>query len=84
MESIGFSPCATSTTDPEGRFAMPTTFAPETLERYRSMTPDEVIREVTDAVYRSGAASSDDFLDAFDELVERGVLSWDQVEDRIP
>jgi hypothetical protein len=60
---------------------MTTSFDSETLEKLRGMTPREAVEAVKDAVYRAGAASSDDFLDAYEELVERGILSWDQVEE---
>jgi len=60
---------------------MAVAFDPETLARFRSMRPTEVFRVAKDAVYRSGASSSDDFLDIYDELVRQGILSWDQVEE---
>ena len=56
-------------------------FDPETLERFRSLSPQEIYVEVTEAVHRSpGAASSEDFLDALEALVDEGILSWDQIE----
>ena len=42
--------------------------------------PAKAYREATDAVYRSGAASSADFLDVYEQLVENGILSWDEIE----
>jgi hypothetical protein len=60
---------------------MAVVFDPETLARFRTMKPLEVFREAKDSVYRAGASSSDDFLDIFEELVNQGVLSWDQVEE---
>ena len=60
---------------------MPIKFDPETLERFRRLTADEVCREVTEAVQRvPGGAGSEDFLDALETLVDEGILSWDQIE----
>jgi len=60
---------------------MPIKFDPETLERFRRLTPDEVCREVTETVHRiPGGAGSEDFLDALETLVDEGILSWDQIE----
>jgi hypothetical protein len=56
-------------------------FDPETLERFRAMTPQQIYREVTDAVHRApGAKGSEDFLEALESLVDEGILSWDQIE----
>jgi hypothetical protein len=56
-------------------------FDPETLDRFRRMTPQAVCREVTDAIRQSpGAGGSEDFLEALESLVEEGILSWDQIE----
>ena len=57
-----------------------TSFDPETLERWRSLGPRGTYREVREALHRMGAASSEDFLEAFEELVERGLLTWDGIE----
>jgi len=54
---------------------------PETLLRLRTLSPRRAFEEVRNAVYRSGAVSSDDFLDAYEELVLHGVLSWEQIEE---
>lgn len=53
---------------------------PETLERLRTMTPRQAYQTARDAVYRSGAVSSEDFLDVYDQLVDEGILTWEQVE----
>lgn len=55
-------------------------FDPDTIERLRALDPRRAYAEVRDAVFRSGAVSSDDFLEAFERLVEEGVFTWDQVE----
>ena len=60
---------------------MPVKFDPKTLERFRSMTPQQICREVTDAVHEApGPTGSEDFLEALESLVEEGILSWDQIE----
>lgn len=56
-------------------------FDPETLERFRVLTPYEVYVEVTEAVHQiPGPTSSEDFLDALDDLVNEGILTWDQID----
>ena len=52
----------------------------ETLERLRSLSPHEVLRAVTDAIHGAGPAGSEDFLEVFDQLIERGILTSEQVE----
>jgi hypothetical protein len=60
---------------------MPIKFDPETLERFRTLTPGEIYTEVTEAVHRAPAGpGSEDFLDALEILVDEGILSWDQIE----
>jgi hypothetical protein len=56
-------------------------FDEQTLARLRSMPPREAFEAAKDAVYRSGAVSSDDFLDAFEALVDHGVLSREQIDE---
>jgi hypothetical protein len=64
-----------------GEAIMSVKFDPETLERFRAMTPQQICREVTDAVHRApGDKGSEDFLEALESLVEEGILSWDQIE----
>ena len=56
-------------------------FDPETLERFRSMTPKQIYSAVNEAVHKApGSPGSEDFLDALDSLVDEGILSWDQIE----
>ena len=60
---------------------MPIKFDPDTLERFRRLTPNEICAEVTAAVHAvPGGAGSEDFLDALESLVDEGLLSWDQIE----
>ena len=56
------------------------TFDPETLDRWRKLGPEVTYSEARRALYRLGASSSEDFLDAYEELVERGLLSWEEIE----
>jgi hypothetical protein len=51
----------------------------ETIARFRTMSPEDVFRQVTDAVYAAGGAGSEDFLDVYEQLVEEGILRLDQV-----
>ena len=52
----------------------------ETLERLRELSPREAFRNVTDTIYRAGGVSSDDFLDVYEQLVDAGILSWEEIE----
>jgi len=52
-----------------------------TLEQFRRLTPHKAYLAAKDAVYRSGAVSSEDFLDIYEQLVDEGILSWDQIEE---
>src|SRR5262245_59748487 len=56
-------------------------FDPDTIERFRSTDPRQAFLEVKSSIYRMGGVSSEDFLNAFDELVDAGVLSWEQIEE---
>jgi len=55
-------------------------FDSETVQRLRTQNPREAYHEVKTAIYRAGESSSEAFLDAFEELVDAGVLTWDQIE----
>ena len=52
----------------------------ETLERLRALPPRDAFRDATDAVYRAGAVSSDDFLDVYEQMVDAGILSWEEID----
>lgn len=56
-------------------------FDESTLERFRGMQPREVYEEARDAVYRLGSATSEQFADVYDELVDKGILTWSQIEE---
>jgi len=60
---------------------MPSVFDPETLDRIRVLPPRQAYETVRGLVYRSGARTSEDFREAFEELVEQGILTWEQVEE---
>lgn len=55
-------------------------FDPETLDRFRTMTARSAYDEAKDAVWRSGGATSDDFVEVYQELVDAGILDWEQIE----
>ena len=55
-------------------------FDPETLDRFRTLPARRAYEEARDAVWRAGAATSDDFLDVYQELVDAGILDWEQIE----
>jgi len=59
---------------------MATQFDQQTIERFRTLSTQQVVEQAKDAVYRSGAASSDDFMDIYQQLVDEGLLSWEQIE----
>lgn len=59
---------------------MPLEFDRETIERYRSLPADEAFEQVRSAVYRTGSVGSEDFLEAYEQLVREGVLTWEQIE----
>lgn len=56
-------------------------FDTETLDRFRDMPPRDVFVEARSSVYRMGAATSDDFLEVYQALVDEGILSWEQIEE---
>ena len=60
---------------------MASVFDPETLDRIRMLPPRQAYEAVRDLVYQSGSRTSEDFRDAFEELVEHGILTWEQVEE---
>ena len=60
---------------------MPELFDSETIERLRTLTPREAYDSVKGALYRQGPTASEDFLDAYEELVHAGILTWEQIEE---
>ncbi len=56
-------------------------FDTETLDRIRGMSPCEAVEETKRLVWANGGTSSDDFHEAFEALVEQGILTWEQIED---
>ncbi len=60
---------------------MASVFDPETLEMFRTLPPRQVYDNARHLVYRSGATTSEDFRDAFEELVDHGILTWEQLEE---
>lgn len=59
---------------------MPLEFDRETIERYRSLPAREVFEQVRSAVYQTGSVGSEDFLEAYEQLVREDVLTWEQVQ----
>jgi hypothetical protein len=53
---------------------------PETLERLRTLPPREAFEECRRAVHRAGRAGSEDFLEIYEQLVEAGIVSWEEIE----
>jgi hypothetical protein len=60
---------------------MPEIFDPEQIEILRGLPAREAFERVKDALYRNGGATSDEFLDAFDEMVALGILTPEQLEE---
>ena len=52
---------------------------PETLDRLRTLTPRQAYDTARQSVYNSGPVSSEDFLDVFEQMVDEGILSSEQV-----
>jgi hypothetical protein len=53
----------------------------KTLEQLRSLPPRQAYEAVRRAVLDNPwGASSDDLRDAFEQVVEAGILTWDEVE----
>lgn len=55
-------------------------FDPETLERWQRLGPRVAYNEARDALFQTGASTSEDFLDVLEDLVVRGLLSWEEIE----
>ena len=52
-----------------------------TIEELRSVEPRRAYDTVRRAVFESpGGASSEDFQAALEQLVDEGILSWDEIE----
>lgn len=57
-------------------------FDAETIARLRALGPRKAFEHVRNAVHQSpGGTSSEDFLQAFETLVDHGVLTWEQIEE---
>jgi hypothetical protein len=54
----------------------------ETIEKLRAMGPRKAYDQIRQTVHRiPGGASSEDFQQAFEAMVDHGVLSWEQIEE---
>ena len=56
-------------------------FDPEQIAELKRLPVREAFERVKNALYGSGDAGSDDFMDAFEELVEAGVFTPEQLEE---
>jgi len=55
-------------------------FDTELLQRWERLSPGEIYAEARQVLYRQGASTSEEFLEGFEDLVERGLLTWDDIE----
>jgi len=53
----------------------------ETIGRLRKMPPDQAFMAARNSVYSGREVGSEDFLAAYEQLVEHGILTWDQVDE---
>jgi hypothetical protein len=57
-------------------------FDPETIEKLRAMGPRKAYDHICQTVHQiPGGASSEEFQQAFETMVDHGVLSWEQIEE---
>jgi len=56
-------------------------FDPDTVSRWEGQAPRTIYQEARTLLQRAGAESSGDFLEAFQELVDVGLLTWDQIDE---
>lgn len=55
-------------------------FDPETLERWQRLGPRVTYAEARASLFQKGTSSSEEFLDLWEDLVDRGLLTWDEIE----
>ena len=55
-------------------------FDPDSVRKLREMPPREAYQQVKDTLFRMGGVSSDEFAAIFDEMVERGILTGEELE----
>ena len=60
---------------------MPEILDPEQIEILRGLPAREAFERVKDALYRRGGGTSDEFLDVFEQMVELGILTPEQLEE---
>lgn len=53
---------------------------PDVVDRLKFSSPREAYDQVREAILRSGG-SSDDYMSAIEELVDLGILTWEQIEE---
>ncbi|UCF67821.1 MAG: hypothetical protein JSV80_00555 [Acidobacteriota bacterium] len=52
----------------------------KTIQRLRAMKPENAYQAAKNAVYATGECGSEDFLDLYEQLVEREILTWEQID----
>ena len=55
-------------------------FDPETLERWQRLGPKVAYSEARDSLFQQGASTSEEFLDVWEDLVDKGLLTWEEIE----
>lgn len=55
-------------------------FDEETLERLRRLPRPAAFDAARAALWGCGPVGSEDFLEAYAQLVEQGILSWDEID----
>jgi len=54
---------------------------PESLERLQLMPPEQRLETVRTVCYKApGGGGSDQYVEMLEELVELGILTWDEIE----
>jgi hypothetical protein len=60
---------------------MPEVIHPDEIEVLRRLPPREAFERVKHALYKGGSVTSDEFLEAYEQLVELGILTPEQLEE---
>jgi hypothetical protein len=60
---------------------VPEIFDPESVETLKGLPAREAFERVKDALYRMGGATSEEFAEAFEEMVELGILTPEELEE---
>ena len=60
---------------------MPEVIHPDEIEVLRRLPPRDAFERVKNALYKGGSVTSDEFLEAYDQMVELGILTAEQLEE---